>query len=213
MVDANIADPGIVNQAVKIRADDHPTLTVAFSVPEGAEGPAYFSWSDELSAGFPQENNVALPIVADGRTHTYVVDLSARPEWAGLVDGLRLVLASGVAEAGSRFTVSLVALSTDDVEDKDGDLHPDCDDNCVDVANPGNADADGDCIGDACEPDTDGDGVIDDLDVCPDDARDACEAARASAGGCGCDAAGRGMPSGGLAALLFALAGFVRRRR
>ena len=214
VLEAGIADPGIVNQAVKIDTEAYPTLTVSFSVPEGAEGPAFFSWSDEVSAGFPPENNVALPIVADGRTHTYVVDLSAVPEWTGLADGLRLVLSSQIPEANSKFTVSLVSLSTDEIEDKDGDLHPDFDDNCVDVANPGNADADGDGIGDACEPDTDGDGVIDDLDVCPEDAKDVCQAAQASGGGCGCAAAsGDALASGGLAGLFFALFTVVRRRR
>jgi poly(3-hydroxybutyrate) depolymerase len=38
--------------------------------------------------------------------------------------------------------------------DADGDRINDVDDNCVDVANPDQADADGDCIGDACECET-----------------------------------------------------------
>jgi len=53
---------------------------------------------------------------------------------------------------------------TDDA-DKDGvrDLH----DNCLGVANPDQADADGDGHGDACSDDDDGDGVVDDDDNCP----------------------------------------------
>ncbi|HEV8200612.1 MAG TPA: thrombospondin type 3 repeat-containing protein [Candidatus Polarisedimenticolia bacterium] len=43
-------------------------------------------------------------------------------------------------------------------------------DNCPDVSNPGQADLDGDHLGDACDPDDDGDGVNDDVDNCPVDA-------------------------------------------
>jgi hypothetical protein len=52
--------------------------------------------------------------------------------------------------------------------DTDGDGTPNHLDNCRTVANPDQADADGDGQGDACEaPDTDGDGRIDTLDNCP----------------------------------------------
>jgi hypothetical protein len=46
-----------------------------------------------------------------------------------------------------------------------------CDDNCPDDVNTGQADVDGDGIGDACEgggTDSDGDGIPDDQDNCPD---------------------------------------------
>lgn len=55
--------------------------------------------------------------------------------------------------------------------DKDGLQGPgdECSniDNCPWDFNPDQADADGDGIGDVCEPDSDGDGLIDDLDNCP----------------------------------------------
>jgi Thrombospondin type 3 repeat len=50
--------------------------------------------------------------------------------------------------------------------DSDGDGVPDDQDNCPDAANPDQADADDDGIGDFCEPDGDEDGVADDTDNC-----------------------------------------------
>ena len=57
-----------------------------------------------------------------------------------------------------------------------------CDDNCQFDANADQADADGDALGDVCDvpgtTDTDGDGLVDDVDLCPT------EAGPASNGGC-----------------------------
>ena len=57
--------------------------------------------------------------------------------------------------------------------DADGDGVADAVDNCPAVANPGQADSDGDGVGDACDtpdapPDADGDGVADAVDNCPE---------------------------------------------
>lgn len=65
--------------------------------------------------------------------------------------------------------------------DSDGDGIPDEEDNCPDVANPDQADLDGDGIGDACDPDIDGDGIDNEEDECPrenpttDEDGDGCE--------------------------------------
>ena len=56
-------------------------------------------------------------------------------------------------------------------EDADGDRIIDSEDNCPNIANPDQADADGDGIGDVCElsdvEDADADGFVDSLDNCP----------------------------------------------
>jgi len=61
--------------------------------------------------------------------------------------------------------------TTGGVPDADGDGFPDAADSCPETANPDQADADGDGVGDACEvggpPDADRDGVPDATDVCP----------------------------------------------
>lgn len=55
--------------------------------------------------------------------------------------------------------------------DSDGDGILDTGDNCADASNPDQFDADGDGLGDACDPDRDGDGVANDDDGAPDDAQ------------------------------------------
>lgn len=53
-------------------------------------------------------------------------------------------------------------------EDIDGDGIPDSQDNCIETANPDQADLDHDGIGDVCDDDRDGDGVRNNYDNCPD---------------------------------------------
>jgi hypothetical protein len=50
--------------------------------------------------------------------------------------------------------------------DPDGDELLDCEDNCPLAANADQADFDGDGLGDACDPDVDGDAVANDDDLC-----------------------------------------------
>lgn len=56
--------------------------------------------------------------------------------------------------------------ASDPDPDTDGDGVPDSDDNCPDVANPGQEDLDQDALGNACDPDDDDDDVADQQDNC-----------------------------------------------
>jgi subtilisin family serine protease len=71
-----------------------------------------------------------------------------------------------VTDARNSITTPRIQLDTALTQDTDGDTVLDLLDNCPNVANPSQADADHDGVGDVCK-DTDGDSIPDDLDLCP----------------------------------------------
>jgi subtilisin family serine protease len=112
--------------------------------------------------------SMAAPHVAG----TLALMLSANPRLSpeelkqlllGSVD--RLSAFAGRSVSGGRLNAARAVAAA--LGDEDGDAVPDADDVCPSVADPDQADADGDGTGDACDPDRDGDGVPNDVDTCP----------------------------------------------
>jgi hypothetical protein len=115
--------------------------------------------------GFPEVIDLATDeaevVIYGAKEYDFLTAL-ALPDLNG--DGLREIAAyisSAGYELGSVYVVSPY--------DVDGDGITQLPDNCPLVANPGQADSDGDQRGDACEEDWDGDGLADGDDCAPND--------------------------------------------
>ena len=101
---------------------------------------------------------------------------------------------------GAPFTVQYNGPNVDlVVSDADSDGVADTADNCQTVANPSQANADGDALGDACDTDNDNDGIADGADNCPAAANAAQTDTDADGQGDACDAEddGDGVPDAG----------------
>jgi hypothetical protein len=70
---------------------------------------------------------------------------------------------------GYRLALGATSAYATRIADEDGDGIPDDTDNCPGDSNPEQSDTDGDGTGDACDPDIDNDGVLNDADVRPED--------------------------------------------
>ena len=84
----------------------------------------------------------------------------------GLVTAITLRGPDGTRTAGRLLLVTSGPPDLGD-QDPDGDVIATPVDNCADIANPDQADSDGDFVGDACDLDDDNDGVADLDDNCP----------------------------------------------
>ncbi len=129
---------------------------------------AQFFYTTADDPVFDENKVVNFPINTDGQYHTYVLDMSAEPNWAGK-DVVAIRIDPATAE-GSDFAIDYVVGGTGNDYDGDGipnetDGFDDCDNNGA--PNFMDEDADGDGIPDAVEGtvDTDGDGTPDHEDA------------------------------------------------
>ncbi len=97
----------------------------------------------------------------DGELHADVTSLGPNQVRLGFED----LFGGGDRDYDDHLVLIEGAVSSNADTDADGVL--DHEDNCPAVANPDQADTDGDGLGDACDADDDGDGVRDVLDNCP----------------------------------------------
>jgi uncharacterized repeat protein (TIGR01451 family) len=102
--------------------------------------------------------------IADADPATRTSPILVDTDHGGASDGTEDADHDGAQDAGE---TNPLDPSDDAPPDGDGDGDEDGLDNCPTVANPDQADTDGDLIGDACDTDDDGDGDGDGADNCP----------------------------------------------
>lgn len=93
-------DAALSGPAVRLETDRLGCLRVDVRVDR--DDTMQLFWST-TTRGVSEADSVRIRLRGDGRMHTYWVDLSANPRWAGLVTGLRL---DPVAGAGVRFAIA-----------------------------------------------------------------------------------------------------------
>ncbi len=160
------ADSGAVDAATRAGTTWSPTKTTALSPSIGAS--AQFGATVALGSRTAAINAQGLGNALVARKLLVNPDPNTSG-WVGAplpTSFIGSVAADGQTVVGGLFGVVQIfeaRFKTD--PDCDGVLLPA--DNCPDVANPDQANLDGDALGDACDPDDDNDGVPDLLDSCP----------------------------------------------
>ena len=151
--------PGDGNLAVAITTEDQASLGVFLGNPTGSDG-AWTTYSIALSPSNGELQYCDLSSGCAPATAKNIVDVLKNSNFVYVGAD---AMGSGMGE-----TVALdnVALSGGATPDKDSDGIYDFNDNCSNVANPGQQNRDGDAFGDVCDPDDDGDGVSDTADKC-----------------------------------------------
>ncbi len=135
---------------------------------------AMLNFSEELSSDGKAAVEAAITAGTDDSIRTYVWNGSVMRTYATGPVSFSYNVYADVTDLNGNTAFDLLLINTGedpcygDPDDADCDGVLDGVDNCVDTANPDQADVDSDGVGDACE-DTDDDGVFDSGDNCPSD--------------------------------------------
>jgi uncharacterized protein (TIGR03790 family) len=183
----------VLSASVDLRVVKPPrvhAITPAEGPEAGGTAVTITGWNFEPGAQVFFAGVEALPVT---RVDANRLALSTPPGTAGPAD-LRIDSQGLSATVPGGFTYLAPCPADDDADGVCDDV-----DNCLDLPNPGQEDADADDCGDDCDPlpddpavdcsapDTDGDGVVDVLDNCPDDPNPAQEDADGNGIGDACE--------------------------
>ncbi len=142
-----------------------PSYEWGWSAASTPSGWVLYVHVGQVQAGAIFEMPIRIRVTTAGGTQDHVLDNVAASQW--------FVIPAGAEEpTGVAFDPDLWILKSATgviLDDLDSDGVPDALDNCPNTANAAQADLDGDTLGDACDPDDDGDGIADGADCAPAD--------------------------------------------
>ncbi|MFQ6133347.1 MAG: hypothetical protein ACE5R4_14990 [Armatimonadota bacterium] len=100
-------DPYLVRPFLQVDGDDYGAVLVRMAVSGGEAGQFY--WTTAASPGFAEDKVVHIPIQADGKMHTYRLEVGAHALWKGhKITAVRLDPTNGEGGVGTEALVDFV---------------------------------------------------------------------------------------------------------
>ncbi len=96
--------------AAGVNADVHRYLTISMRNSSGSANTAELWWKTPDNPSYSPARKVSCPITCDNAYHTYVIDMSANPEWKGWVYALQL---HPTAASSGSFYVDYIRIQPD----------------------------------------------------------------------------------------------------
>ncbi|HEX6972405.1 MAG TPA: glycoside hydrolase family 99-like domain-containing protein, partial [Limnochordia bacterium] len=84
---ASSSDPGFYTPRLSFQAAEHPVVEITMKTDAGSLATLYWATAE---APMSEQNSLYFPVTADGRLHTYRLELSRHPFWRGEVVQLRI---------------------------------------------------------------------------------------------------------------------------